>query len=319
MFKGAYTPQDSALFGSFECPEEVDIPLTDIEAYKLWPNLNWMYDKPKLCESLKVKHNFSGIMPEEFPVFQKPIQNLHGRGQNTKLISNPKEFEKSYVPGTFWMPAYTGNHWSVDVIMLNGKVADYFCVLGHPSFDGMFDYWEYKGRVDENIGKYDEHMLQASIKATDFCEKHLQDYGWSGVINFELIGENIIEVHLRMSPQFAVMYGEAVLKQLPDVYAGNKYKKDPMKQTPPGGYVLPMFVEEAPKHGFEVNDKKIKEVLDDENVRHVSFEYTGENNLEDIAHPPGGFYLGSITVTNLDKGREQRKELFKAFVSRDIH
>jgi hypothetical protein len=80
-----------------------------------------------------------------------------------------------------------------------------------------------------------------------------------------------------------------------------------------------MFVEEAPKHGFEVNDKKIKEVLDDENVRHVSFEYTGENNLEDIAHPPGGFYLGSITVTNLDKGKEQRKELFKAFVSRDSH
>ena len=55
MFKGAYTPQDCALFDSFECPDDVEIPLTDIEAYSKYPQLNWVYNKPELCNELKVK------------------------------------------------------------------------------------------------------------------------------------------------------------------------------------------------------------------------------------------------------------------------
>lgn len=318
MFKGAYTPQDTALFDSIDCPDDVEIPLTDIYAYKQFGVHNWVYNKPELFERLKVKWGYSGIMPEEFPVFQKPVHNLHGRGQGTQLIQNPKEFEKAYQPGCFWMPAYSGEHWSFDLVLLNGKCVDYFCTQGHPTYDGMFDYWEYMGRVDEQSPPI-KTMLQASIACTDFTDKYFGDHLFNGVVNIECIGENIIEVHLRMSPQFATLYGEEVLKQLPDVYAGNKYKKDPMKVKPPGGYVLPMFVEECPKHGLEVNDKMIKEILADENVRHVSFEYTGENELHDIAHPRGGYYLGSITVNNLEKGKEQRKELFKAFVSRDSH
>lgn len=314
MFKGAYTPQDCALFDSFECPDDVEIPLTDIEAYSKYPQLNWVYNKPELCNELKVAHGWSGVMPSEFPVFQKPIHNLHGRGQNTKLIANPTEFEKSYEPGCFWMPAYAGEHWSQDVVVLNGKWVDYFITQGHPTHDGMFDYWEYVGRVDENLKT--RSMLAASVSATDFCDKHLKDIGWNGVINFEHIGDHIIEVHLRMSPQFAVMYGEEVLKQLPDLYAGNKYKKDPNGKKPPGGFVLPLFVNELPEHGFDINEQMQKEILADENVRHISFEYDGRKDLDSISHPPGGYYLGSMTVTNLEKGKEQRKEMFKCFVPR---
>ena len=90
-FLGAYSSQDQALFGSVECPDDVDIPLTDIHAHKKYPILNWVYDKVKMCEALEIPHGFSGVEPEEYPVFQKPIHNLEGRGQGTTLIKNPKD------------------------------------------------------------------------------------------------------------------------------------------------------------------------------------------------------------------------------------
>ncbi len=314
-FLGAYSPQDKALFGSVECPDDVDIPLTDIHAYKKYSMLNWVYDKVKLCEALEVPHGFAGVEPAEYPVFQKPIHNLEGRGQGTTLIKNPKDFKKSYSPGAFWMPAYTGEHWSLDHVVSNGEWKDYFIVEGHPTWDGMFDYWEYKGRVDENL-PLPPNMLQASIKCTDFIDKYLKDYQYNGIINFECIGQNIIEIHLRISPQMAALYGEQNIKQLPGLYSDGVWKKDPGKKKPPGGYVLPLFVEDSPKHGYEINEQVIKDIASDENMRHISLEYDGEKDLDLIAHPPGGYYIGSITVEDLDQGKEERQRLLDAFIPR---
>ena len=145
---------------------------------------------------------------------------------------------------------------------------------------------------------------------------YLKDSEFNGIINFECIGQNIIEIHLRISPQMAALYGEQNIKQIPGLYSDGVWKKDPDKKKPPGGYVLPLFVEDSPKHGYEINQQIIEDIASDENMRHVSLEYDGEKDLNLIAHPPGGYYIGSITVKDLDQGKEEKQRLLDAFVPR---
>jgi hypothetical protein len=103
----------------------VDIPTTDSYAYAFYGKAyNWVYNKLKICESQKLPCGPIGTTPTEFPVIVKPIINLLGGGNKATIAHNIEQYESIQDGGLFWSPFQLGNHYSVDLIVLDGPFTE---------------------------------------------------------------------------------------------------------------------------------------------------------------------------------------------------
>ncbi len=161
--------------------------MTDADAWQCYPQLRWLYDRLQLSQALEYECGPAGMLPPRPGIwFVKPIINLNGMGVGAYTQHYDGDAAFPVRPGSFWMPYFTGRHLSIDLMRTSRG-------------------WDF-GLTVECI--YRNHRPFEWRKVTDVPE--LPDIiALDGTdlpcFNVELIGNNIIEVHLRRNHDFDVM------------------------------------------------------------------------------------------------------------------
>lgn len=157
---------------------------------KAWinnPRYNYVYNKLWLCKTQEIKAAPSGVEPDSYPVFYKPIINLYSLGAFSFKADGP--VDGVIHSGLFWMEYLEGKHWTFDCYYNQESFHDVYALEAEKS-DDNFDLWKIIEDPDLEYSKW-------------WVKKHLK--GYSGPLNIEIIGDNIIEVHLRNSEQLSLM------------------------------------------------------------------------------------------------------------------
>jgi len=194
-----------------------DIPTQDVNAYPIYPEYQWMYNKLELCRAQGIPAQPHGVVPESFPVFSKPITNLEGMSIGARVLHY--WHDNLYQPGHFWMPILKGEQLSTDLAICKGQI-HWVCSF-KPSFKKKsFDRWS---------------QVPTPFFVKDVFRRWVTKYlsNYRGIINCETIGETIIECHLRMSTQFIDLYGEGWVTKVAELYDRGLWRPH---KTPPGGH-----------------------------------------------------------------------------------
>lgn len=187
-------------------PPAAPLPLTDPWAWKTFAAHNWIYNRLELVQRQGVPCGPLPVQPPTFPVFAKPMMNLWGGGRGAGTLKDKTAWKEALPdPALFWMPMLEGRHISVDAIIDDRGVAALLPMEGHPIGDGMFDHWR------------SVPLTPAVAEAGAWLAAALP--GYRGVLNFELIGDVVIEAHLRLG-DLDRCGQPAVLQRVVDVYDG---------------------------------------------------------------------------------------------------
>lgn len=286
-------------FAQHPCPEGVEIPTEDADAWAWNPLYRWVYDKLRVAESQGLESAPHGVMPPSFPVFSKPVVNLRGMGVGSRVIASAEEYTGAWTAGHFWMRLLEGEHVSSDVAVVNGEAAWWRHATGVPGPGGTFDRWI--------VHAAPRPALEAACSA--WIAQHLA--GYTGMANLETIGggdshPGIIEVHLRFADQWPDLYGPGWVSALIRLYAEGRW--DFADTTRHDGFSVVLF---AP-HGVARRHppaRVLGEVRAMPGVSSVQVTFHEDKQASLHAMPPGGFRLAIVNAWDLEAGRAARRRL----------
>jgi len=174
--------------------------------YRLW------FNKLYVAEHFGYKCGPSGVsVPKKDHYIVRPIYNLAGMGVNAKLKTlKPGDHHK--VPaGHFWVEYFRGTHYSIDYVKINNQFEQLNCYIGTntPKDLSLFSSW---------IRSNHRYTLPESLNQLS-VER----------LNIEVIGDKIIEVHLRNGFDHMMQYEEIipVFKNERKVKKGYTYVEGP--------------------------------------------------------------------------------------------
>ena len=286
-------------FADVPCPDAVDIPTEDADAWEWFPAHRWVYDKLRVAMSQGIAAAPHGVMPPGFPVFSKPITNLRGMGTGSQVIRSAAQYKSALTPGHFWMELLRGEHVSTDVAVLEGRAVWWRHATGIPRPGGTFDRWIIHAEARPALEAYCAAWIAANMA------------GYSGMMNFETIGGRIIEAHLRFADQWPDLYGEGWVAALIRLYAGQGWGfKEANRQT---GYSVILFAPHEgryrpPPVGLQADIRGRPGITS----LQITFHRGRANRLH--AMPPGGFRLAIVNCRNLAAGRRARRDLAAAML-----
>lgn len=269
------------------------IPTTDEVAYSLFRNKphKWVYNKLLINEFQGIPYGICGTEPTEYPVIIKPIFNLEGGGTGAIVAHNIEEYNKYKKPGYFWSRFQMGEHYSVDLILVDGSIKELICFRAEKLQLGLFDYWE-RYLLPNNLVSY----------VTDFIGKYLINY--SGCINLEIIGEAITEIHLRMG-DIDRLADLSLLKAIYNVYNNNYYNYQlPFYPF----YIAALFAQ--PNTTFSINEKLLNLMCKE--LTYFQLDTDFSNN------PPSGNRLAIFCGTSLEAVCDARNAAIALF-NKEIH
>ena len=287
-------------FEDIDCPDDVTIPTDDEHAYMLFPDHRWIYNKLLVCDTQGVAGAPHGVPPPSFPVFSKPIYNMHGMGVGGRVIDSEAELAANMNAGHMWMALADGEHVSSDAVLIGGEAQWWRHSVGAALAEGVFDYWTVLAQERPEIERYCGDWLRTNLK------------GYSGAVNIETIGGRIIEVHLRFADQWPDLYGAGWLDAIVELYTRRRwrYADDDRRD----GFSVVLFG----AHG--VNYRHPPAALVDEiraraEVTSVQITFHEDLPAEQHAMPPGGFRLAIVNCRQLEAGLRAREDLALAFWS----
>lgn len=271
------------------------VPVDDADGWLRYREHNWVYDKLKIAQLQGLDCAPHGIAPGNYPVFSKPIMNLHGMGAGSARLDSADDYETNYQPGHMWMEMLTGRHVSTDVAVEAGVPRWWRHATGIPAGGGMFDYWTIT--ADREVG------IEAAT--ADFIVRHLADF--TGMINLETIGDRIIEMHLRITDQW------------PDAYGGSSWI-DALKRLFATGRWT--FADDDRRSAFSVAlfgaldgryrhppARLIDELRANAGVSSVQTTFREDRSNHWHANPPGGFRLAVVNGFDLAACKAVRRRL----------
>ncbi len=292
-------PWREQYFARVACPDDVVIPTDDGDAWGLYPEHRWVYDKLRLAESQQLTCGPHGIDPAAFPVFSKPVFNLRGMGTGSRIIRSLRDYRAHQRPGHFWMPMFEGEHVSTDVAVVRGRPRWWRHTIGLAIGEGMFDHWTVLAEPRPAIEK----------PCAAWLRRHMR--GYTGMVNFETIGARIIEAHLRFSDQWPDLYGgDPWVEALVRLYRDGVWDHDDRDRAT--GYSVVLFG----AHGIQYRHPPralIDEVLAMPEVTSVQVTFHEDRPPAWHAMPPGGFRLAIVNTRDLEAGRAARERLALAF------
>lgn len=293
-------PWRKQYFEGVPCPDGVQIPTDDGDAYMLFPRHRWVYNKLLIAESQGVAHAPHGFEPEDYPVFSKPIYNMRGMGTGSRVLHSHAEYMRANSPGHMWMELFNGEHISSDAAVVDGEPVWWRHSYGKPLDGGMFDHWvvlaEHRPEIEEYCGEW----LGRNLK------------GYTGMVNFETIGARIIECHLRFSDQFPDLYGPGWVEALVGLYEKGEWNFSDKDRR--DGYSVVLFG----AHGLRYRHPDpalIREILDEPDVSSVQITFHEDRDPKVHAMPPGGFRLAIVNGWSLETGCRMREKLALSFWS----
>jgi len=287
-------------FDGITCPDDVNVPTEDGDAWRWYPEYKWVYNKLAVAESQGLECAPHGIDPETFPVFSKPIYNMRGMGAGSGILRSLKEYKHRQRPGHMWMHLLQGEHVSTDVAVVDGDVKWQRHSVGEPLEDGMFDFWTVLAESKPRIESY----------LKDWVGKHMP--GYTGMLNFETIDATIIEIHLRFADQWPDLYGDGWVDALVKLYAGKTWAFDEGERR--DGYSVVLFG----THGVQYRHppaELVDRLRATDGVLSIQITFHEDRPPASHSMPPGGFRLAIVNVFDLDLGRRIRQELALSFWS----
>jgi hypothetical protein len=281
------------------CPSDIRIPTDDEHAWIWYPDHRWIYDKIAVALSQGLDAAPHGIPPPRFPVFSKPIINLRGMGAGSQVIGSMEEYERHLTPGHMWMTLLEGRHVSSDVAVVAGEPAWWRHVTGQPGPGGTFDYWTIHAAPNAAVEAY----------CGDWIRRNLPDY--TGMLNFETIGERIIELHLRFSDQWPDLYGRGWIDALIRLYHRRSWSfPDDDRRD---GYSVVLFGPKDRRYRHPAADV-IQQVLKLPGISSVQITFHEDRDPDRHSMPPGGFRLAVINGWDLQTGIAARERLKTALI-----
>lgn len=287
-------------FEGVPCPDGVNIPTEDGDAWRWYPEYKWVYNKLAVAESQDLACAPHGIDPESFPVFSKPIYNMRGMGAGSGVLRTSKEYKHRQRPGHYWMQMLEGEHVSTDVAVVGGEVKWQRHSVGEPLEGGMFDYWTVLAATKPAIERY----------LANWVKKHMSAY--TGMLNFETINAVIIEVHMRFADQWPDLYGKGWVEALVNLYAENAWEFDDRDRA--DGYSVVLFG----THGVQYRHppaELVERLRATDGVSSVQITFHEDRPPASHSMPPGGFRLAIVNTPDLELGRKVRQELALSFWS----
>lgn len=287
-------------FENAACPEEVNIPTEDGDAWRWYPAYKWVYDKLAVAESQDLTCAPHGIDPETFPVFSKPIYNMRGMGAGSGVLRTLREYRHRQRPGHMWMQLLGGDHVSTDAAIVDGEIRWQRHTVGEPLEGGMFDYWTVLADRRPEVEEY----LAAWVG------KHMPDY--TGMLNVETIGSRIIEVHMRFADQWPDLYGEGWVDALVGLYAKGAWLFDDRDRR--NGYSVVLFG----AHGVQYRHpptELVKSLRETPEVSSIQITFHEDRPPASHSMPPGGFRLAIVNSFDLEVARRVRESLALSFWS----
>ena len=291
-------PWREQYFEKVLCPEDVLIPTDDEHAYEFFPDHRWIYNKLAICDTQGIAGAPHGVPPTTFPVFSKPIYNMHGMGIGGRLIESAAELDMNLHAGHMWMTAFQGEHVSSDAIVIGGEAQWWRHTVGKTLGAGVFDYWTLLAEGRPEIEEYGGNWLR----------KHLK--GYSGAINMETIGGKIIEVHLRFADQWPDLYGAGWLESVVDLYQNRRWRYQDTDRRE--GYSVVLF---GP-HGVPYTPPPaslVQEICARPHISSAQITFHEDIPADQHAMPPGGFRLAIVNCWNLESGLQAREDLALTF------
>lgn len=269
----------------------IDIPTTDACAYTHYPKFQWVYDKIKVCKSQNLPCGPIGTTPTSFPVIIKPIINLLGGGNRIQIAHTLEQYEYIQDGGLFWSPFQLGEHYSVDLIVLDGTVQHSIWFRGEKLSLGIFDYWELSL----------DYSAELECYVTDWVESNLSDY--TGCVNLELINNSIIEVHLRMGDIDRI--GSQPLMEAIHVLYNSQVWPNIDLEIPDTFYIAALFAQ--PNTRFNINKTLSNELFRDLTYYQFDKQELSANN------PPSGSRLAIFCDNSLEKVTRARNIAISLF------
>ena len=289
-------------FDAIPCPDHVDIPTEDADAWAWFPAHRWVYDKLRVAQTQNIPAAPHGVTPPSFPVFSKPITNLRGMGVGSQVIASAAAYRAALTPGHFWMELLEGEHVSSDAAVENGCAVWWRHTTGIPAPGGTFDRWVVHAEA--------RPKLEAACAA--WIRIHLADY--TGMLNLETIGGKIIEAHLRFADQWPDLYGAGWVDALIRLYADQRWTyQEGARRT---GHSVVLFAPSGPRYRHPPA-ALIAELTDAPGISSIQITFPEDWEPDLHAMPPGGFRLAIVNCYDLDAGRAARERLRQYFVRQD--
>ena len=290
-------------FEGVACPPEVDIPTDDATAFALNPKHKWVYDRLLVAQSQGLPCATHADSPFSYPVFSKPITNLKGMGQGSRVLRNRVDFARYRKEGDFWMKLLTGPHISTDWAVVCGEPQWCRHTQGIPKAGSTFDYWIIEPRPRPALEDY----------CRDWIRRQLPEY--TGMLNIETIGGFIIEAHLRFTDQWPDLYGRGWMDAVVRLYQDHRW--DFSEGILTEAYSVVLF---GP-HGIPyIHPSAAREAAyrDTPGVSSVQITFHRDLPLSAHAMPPGGFRLAIINCRMLEAGLRLRSIIERDFGLQDL-
>ncbi len=272
-----------------DCPKDIKIPTNDFEAYPYYKDYTYLYNKKWVADSQNVGCGTNRQVPNKFPVIVRPMINLYGMGKGTYYVTNYEQSSK-ISNKDFWEEILHGNHVSVDVFKNDHGILGTVAFLGIPADLFKFIYWEY-------LPDY-----QLPLKVTQWISKNMKSF--IGVFNLELIGDKIIECHLRMG-DLNYFQNEELINNVILCHLNRHIELPKLDKI----YLVPVFVksghyqrlqkEEILKYARRFGSDKL-------------LNYLIDPSPSTIANPPGGDRICNLTVSDLNTGIKIRDCILKS-------
>lgn len=287
-------------FEGVACPDDVNVPTEDGDAWRWYPDYKWIYNKLSIAESQGLDCAPHGVDPEQFPVFSKPIYNMRGMGAGSGVLRTLKEYKYRQRPGHMWCELLEGEHLSTDCAVVAGDLRWLRHTHGAPLEGGMFDYWTVLAEDRPEVAEY----------LRSWIARHMP--GYTGMLNFETIGTGIIEGHMRFADQWPDLYGKGWVEALINLYANGEWKfADEDRET---GYSVVLFG----AHGVQYQhpqEEVVERLRATEHITSVQITFHADRPPASHSMPPGGFRLAIVNCTDLETGRRAREDLALSFWS----
>ena len=287
-------------FEGVACPDDVNIPTEDGDAWRWYRDYRWVYDKLAVAETQNLACAPHGIEPESFPVFSKPIYNMRGMGAGSGVLRSLRDYRHRQRPGHMWMQLLTGDHVSTDAAVVAGEISWQRHTVGEPLEGGMFDYWTVLAEPRPEIEQY----------LTQWVKTYMPSY--TGMLNFETIGARIIEVHMRFADQWPDLYGKGWVDAVVKLYAEGTWDFDDSGRR--DGYSVVLFG----AHGVQYRHPPVdvvQRLSEKDEVSSIQITFHEDRPPSSHSMPPGGFRLAIVNTFDLDVGRRVREELALSFWS----
>lgn len=178
----------------------------DISAWHAYPQHRQWFNKLWLSEQLGYSCGPGGVVvPQDGTYIVRPVYNLRGMGLGAELKYLTTQDLHSVHAGYFWCEQFTGSQYSIDYVWASGwQQLAAFEGLNQQDCLYRFSSWTRSTHRVE---------LPAALNVLQDCQ----------CINVEFIGNEIIEVHLRISPdpqryQHLIPVWSDTVTEMPDNY-----------------------------------------------------------------------------------------------------